>query len=42
MLLLIPVGILLVVSLIFNVATCVAQKLYNKTAPRGQREQLVL
>ena len=36
MLLLIPTGILLVVSLIFNVATCVAQKLYNKTAPAGR------
>ena len=36
MLLLIPAGILLVVSLIFNVATGVAQKLYNKTAPAGR------
>ena len=36
MLLLIPVGVLLVVSLIFNVATSVAQKLYNKTAPAGR------
>ena len=36
MLLLIPVGILLVVSLMFNVATCVFQKLYNKTAPAGR------
>ena len=36
MLLLIPTGILLVVSLIFNVATGIAQKLYNKTAPAGR------
>ena len=36
MLLLIPVGVLLVVSLIFNVATSVAQKLYNKTAHAGR------
>ncbi len=36
MLLLIPVGILLIVSLIFNVATCVTKKLYNKTAPAGR------
>ncbi len=36
MLLLIPVGILLVVSLIFNVATSVTKKLYNRTAPAGR------
>lgn len=36
MLLLIPTGILLVVSLIFNVATSVTKKLYNKTAPSGR------
>ena len=36
MLLLIPVGILLVVSLIFNVATGVAQKLYNKSVLAGR------
>lgn len=36
MLLLIPVGILLVVSLIFSVATSVTKKLYNKTAPAGR------
>ena len=31
MLLLIPVGVLLVVSLLFNVATSVTKKFYNKT-----------
>lgn len=36
MLLLIPVGILLVVSLIFNVAMTVTKKLYNRTAPAGR------
>ena len=36
MLLLIPTGILLVVSLIFNVAMTVTKKLYNRTAPAGR------
>jgi drug/metabolite transporter (DMT)-like permease len=36
MLLLIPVGILLVVSLLFNVATSVTKKFYNKNAPSGR------
>ena len=36
MLLLIPVGVLLVVSLLFNVATSVTKKFYNKTAPSGR------
>ena len=36
MLLLIPVGVLLVVSLLFNVATSVTKKFYNKTAPAGR------
>ncbi len=36
MLLLIPVGALLVISLIFNTATSVTKKFYNKTAPAGR------
>lgn len=36
MLLLIPVGILLVVSLIFNVAMSVTKKCFNRTAPAGR------
>lgn len=36
MLLLIPTGILLVVSLIFNVAMTVTKKLYNRSAPAGR------
>ncbi len=36
MLLLIPVGVLLVISLIFNTATSVTKKFYNKTAPAGR------
>lgn len=36
MLLLIPTGILLVVSLLFNTATSVTKKVYNKSAPAGR------
>lgn len=36
MLLLIPVGALLVISLIFNTATSVTKKIYNRTAPAGR------
>ena len=38
MLLLIPVGVLLVVSLLFNVATSVTKK-YNKSAPAGRESK---
>ncbi len=36
MLLLLPIGLLLAVSFVFNVATVVVKKLYNKTAPAGR------
>lgn len=36
MLLLLPTGLLLAVSFVFNVATAVVQKLYNRTAPAGR------
>lgn len=36
MLLLLPTGLLLTVSFLFNVATVVVKKLYNKTAPAGR------
>ncbi|MBO5701000.1 MAG: EamA family transporter [Clostridia bacterium] len=36
MLLLLPTGLLLAVSFVFNVATAVVQKFYNRTAPAGR------
>lgn len=36
MLLLLPTGLLLAVSFVFNVATVIIKKLYNKTAPTGR------
>ena len=39
MLLLLPTGLLLAVSFLFNVATVVVKKLYNKTAANAMRIQ---